>query len=108
MAANDAAQQTLSELDGMVREQYEIIKKQQGTPEDAAKVCIRRYIDTAVDTVLRRMTPEEKTKYWHGIEDAFINKLETSWTKTTLIRKLQRQVANIRPMIKEPSKKAAK
>ena len=28
MAANDAAQQTLSELDGLVREQYEIIKKQ--------------------------------------------------------------------------------
>ena len=71
-------------------------------------MCIRRYIDTAVDTVMRRMTPEEKTEYWHGIEDAFINKLETSWTKTTLIRKLQRQVANIRPMIKEPSKKASK
>ena len=78
MAASSASEQTLSELDSMVRKQYEELKKQNGTPEDAAKVCIRRYVDTAVDTVLKRMTPDEKTEYWKGIEDAYINLSQTS------------------------------
>ena len=88
----------------MVRKQYEKLKKQNGTPEDAAKVCIRRYVDTAVDTVLKRMTPDEKTEYWKGIEGVYIKPSQTSWIKMALIRKLQRQVANITPM----NKKAAK
>ena len=54
------AQETLSELDGLVREQYEIINKQQGTPEDAAKCAIMRYVDSAVDKVLEKMSLEEK------------------------------------------------
>ena len=108
MAASNASEQTLSELDSMVRKEYEELKKQKGTPEDAAKVCIRRYVDTAVDTVLKRMTKDEKTEYWKGIKDAYINPSQTSWIKMALIRKLQRQVANMMRMNREPSKKAAK
>ena len=39
------AKETLSELDRLVRQQYEVKKKQQGTPEEAAKCAIMRYVD---------------------------------------------------------------
>ena len=54
------------------------------------------------------MTKDEKTEYWKGIEDAYINPSQTSWIKMALIRKLQRQVNTIAPpthkMNSEPSK----
>ena len=54
------------------------------------------------------MTKDEKTEYWKGIEEAYINRSETSWIKMAVIRKLQRQVANMTLMNQEPNKKAVK
>ena len=63
-------------------------------------------------TLLKRMSKDEKTEYWKGIEDAYINLSQTIWIKMALIRKLQRQVVAITPpthkMNPEPNKKAAK
>ena len=47
----NTSEQALCELDDLVRKEYE--EKKKGTLEDVAKVTARKYIDTAVDTVLK-------------------------------------------------------
>ena len=96
------AQETLSELNRLVRQEYEVIKKQQGTPEEAAKCAIMRYVDSAINNVLGRMSKDEKKSYWNDIADAFVTKEETSWTRSTMIRKLARHVTNMEPNNKAP------
>ena len=54
------------------------------------------------------MSQEEKRNYWHNIEDAFMTKQETSWTRSTMLRKLARHVTDMQPAAKEPTNKAAK
>ena len=68
-----------------------------------------RYVDSAVDKVLDKMSQEEKRSYWNNIEDAFMTKQETSWTRSTMLRKLARHVTHMQPVAKkQPTKLQSK
>ena len=85
-----------------------MIKKKEGTPEEAAKCAIMRYVDSAVNNVLGRMSTEEKKSYWNNIEDAFVTKQETSWTRSRMLYQLARHVTSMEQTAKEPNNKAPK
>ena len=54
------------------------------------------------------MSKEEKKSYWNNIEDAFVTKQETSWTRSRMLYQLARPVTNMEQATKEPNNKAAK
>ena len=96
------AQETLSELDRLIKQEYEVIKSKHGTPEDIAKCTIMRYFDSAINNVLGRMSKDEKKTYWNNIADAIVTEKDTTYSRKTIIRKLAQHVTTTEPANKTP------
>ena len=98
------AREALLELDRLMKQEYEIIKGREGSPEDIAKNAILRYVDSAVEKVLSRMSMDEKKTYWNNIADSIVTDNETrNYSRRTMIQKLAEHVT-----IREPANKTTK
>merc|ERR1712240_575712 len=96
------AQETLSELDRLIKQEYEVIKSKHGTPEDIAKCTIMPYLDSAIDNVLGRMSKDEKKTYCNNIAAAIVTEKDTTYSRKTIIRKLAQHVTTTEPANKTP------
>merc|ERR1712240_738774 len=96
------AQETLSELDRLIKQEYEVITSKQGTPDHIAKCTIMRYLDSAINNVLGRMSKDEKKTYWNNIVDANVTEKDTTYFRKTIIHKLAQHVTATKPANKKP------
>merc|ERR1712020_670299 len=98
------AQEALLELDRLMKQEYQIIKGREGSPEDIAKSAVLRYVDSAIENILNRMSMDEKKTYWNSIADTIVTDNETrNSSRRTMIQKLAEHVT-----MKEPVNKTAK
>ena len=69
---SDQAQEALIELDRLMKQEYQVIKGREGSPEDIAKNAVLRYVDWAIENILNRMSMDEKKTYWNSIADTIV------------------------------------
>ena len=90
---SDRAQEALIELDRLMKQEYQVIKGREGSPEDIAKNAILRYMDWAIENILNRMSIDEKKTYWNSITDTIATDNETrDYARRTMIQKLAEHV----------------
>ena len=88
----------------MMKQEYQVIKGREGSPEDIAKNAVLRYVDWAIENILNRMSMDEKKTYWNSIADTIVTDNETrNYSRRTMIQKLAEHVT-----MKEPANKTAK
>ena len=100
---SDRAQEALIELDRLMKQEYQVIKGREGSPEDIAKNAVLRYMDWAIENILNRMSIDEKKTYWNSITDTIATDNETrDYARRTMIQKLAEHVT-----MKEPPENTA-